>query len=84
VANVPAQRALVRHYRIDDQHSNAYARWLDMGAPQQLSRSQIQALRDAGQLQALTSPRWVDTEAGVANLEFELPRQGVSLIQLSW
>jgi xylan 1,4-beta-xylosidase len=84
VSDLPARRVLVRHYRIDERHSNSYTTWLEMGAPQQLSRSQYSELERAGKLQLLDAPKWVDTRAGVAKLEFALPRQGVSLVQLSW
>src|SRR5690606_18923137 len=40
VRNVPAPRVLMRHYRIDEEHSNSYSTWLGMGAPQQVSKEQ--------------------------------------------
>jgi xylan 1,4-beta-xylosidase len=84
IRNVPAQRVLVHHYRIDEVHSNSYTAWLAMGSPQQVSRDQYAALEKAGKLEMLDAPEWVDTEGGVATLEFPLPRQGVSLLRLSW
>jgi xylan 1,4-beta-xylosidase len=84
IRNVPAARVLVRHYRIDEHHSNSYTAWLNMGSPQQVSKSQYAALEKAGKLELLDAPRWVDTRSGVATLPFALPRQGVSLVQLSW
>lgn len=84
VRNVPAGRVLVHHYRIDEEHSNSYSRWLEMGAPQQVSRSQYAELEKAGKLALLDAPKYVDTENGVAELNFALPRQGVSLVRLSW
>jgi xylan 1,4-beta-xylosidase len=84
IRNVPAQRALVHHYRIDEEHSNSYAVWLEMGAPQQVSKEQYAELEKAGKLEMLDAPEWVDVEGGVATLEFPLPRQGVSLVVLSW
>jgi xylan 1,4-beta-xylosidase len=84
IRNVPARRALVHHYRIDEEHSNSYAVWLGMGAPQQVSKEQYAELEKAGKLEMLDAPEWVDVEAGVATLEFPLPRQAVSLVVLSW
>jgi len=84
VSNLPAGRALVQHYRIDERHSNAYAAWLELGAPQQLSAGQRERLEAAGKLALLGAPAWVDVKAGTAVLEFRLPHQGVSLVQLSW
>jgi xylan 1,4-beta-xylosidase len=84
IRNLPAERVLVHHYRIDQEHSNSYAVWLEMGSPQQVSREQYAELEKAGKLAMLDAPRWVDTENGVATLEFPLPRQGVSLVRLTW
>jgi xylan 1,4-beta-xylosidase len=84
VGEIPASRVLVRHYRIDERHSNSYAAWLRMGAPQQVSRSQYGELERSGKLELLDAPRYVSTRDGVATLDFTLPRQGVSLVQLSW
>jgi len=74
----------VRHYRIDSHHSNAYAVWKEMGSPQNPSPEQYARLEAAGNLELLNSPSWEWTEAGAAAIEFSLPRQAVSLVQLSW
>lgn len=84
IRNVPASRVLVRHYRVDERHSNAYTKWLEMGAPQQVTRSQYELLEKSGKLEMLDAPKWVHTRGGVATIEFLLPRQGVSLVQLTW
>ncbi len=79
-----AARALVRHYRIDESHSNAWTAWKAMGSPQHPAPEQYAKLEAAGQLQLADSPRWVDVRNGAAELELSLPRQGVSLLELSW
>ncbi len=79
-----ANRLLLRHFRIDGEHSNSYAAWKAMGSPQSPSAAQISKLEAAGQLQLLESPRYIDAKAGGAELKFALPVQGVSLVQLSW
>ncbi|MEX1184926.1 MAG: beta-xylosidase [Gemmatimonadota bacterium] len=84
VNGVPASRVLVTHYRIDEHHSNSYSAWLNMGAPQQVSKAQYAELEAAGKLALLDAPKWVTVEGGTAVVEFALPRQGVSLVQLSW
>jgi xylan 1,4-beta-xylosidase len=84
INNLPAARALVHHYRIDDTHSNSYSAWLEMGSPQQVSRDQYAELEKAGKLELLDAPRWVDVAGGTATLDFALPRQGVSLVLLSF
>ncbi len=79
VKAVPA-RVLLRHYRIDDGHSNAYAAWQRMGSPGRPTAEQYAALEAAGQLQEFDAPRWYSK----ADFRFALPRQGVSLLQLTW
>jgi xylan 1,4-beta-xylosidase len=78
------KRALVRHYRIDQEHSNAYTLWKRMGSPQNPSPEQYAQLEAAGQLSLLTSPEWVSAMGGQIEVRFSLPRQAVSLIQVSW
>ncbi|MGA3201295.1 MAG: beta-xylosidase [Bryobacteraceae bacterium] len=82
---IPAgiQRVLLRHYRVDEMHSNAWTEWKKMGSPQNPSPEQYAALERSGQLELLDSPRWIETD-GRLTLEFDLPRQGVSLVQLTW
>ena len=86
VAGIPAtvKRALVKHYRIDESHSNSYTVWKAMGSPQQPTPQQYAALEAAGQLQLLTSPQWMTPQQGAIDLTFALPRQGVSLVQVTW
>jgi xylan 1,4-beta-xylosidase len=79
-----AQRVLVKHYRIDGDHSNAYTVWKEMGSPQNPTPEQYARLEAAGQLKLLTSPEWVGGKDGKVELSFALPRQAVSLIQVSW
>lgn len=79
-----AMRVLLSHYRIDQTHSNAYAVWKRMGSPQTPDPEQFRTLEEAGQLQLLDSPKWIDIHAGRAAVKFSLPLQGVSLVQLSW
>jgi xylan 1,4-beta-xylosidase len=85
-AGVPAGagKVLVRHYRIDERHSNAYAVWKQMGSPQSPTPEQYAQLEAAGQLQMLGSPYYAAPKNGVVEVNFALPRQGVSLVQVSW
>jgi len=84
VTGIPATRALVHHYRIDKNHSNAYTVWREMGNPQQVTREQYVKLEKSGHLELLTSPRWINVSGEQATTEFELPRQGISLLQFTW
>ncbi len=74
----------LRHYRIDQEHSNSYTAWKAMGSPQKPTPAQFAKLEAAGQLQLLESPRSQPNKEGKIVLEFTLPRHAVSFIQLSW
>ena len=78
------KRVLLRQYDIDEGHSNSWTTWKKMGSPQSLSPEQLATLEVAGQLQQSDSPQWVSLVNGEASLDLTLPRQSVSLFQLSW
>jgi xylan 1,4-beta-xylosidase len=86
MAGLPAsaKRILVKHYRIDQNHSNSYTVWKAMGSPQSPAPEQYETLKAAGQLQLLESPRWMDSKDGAVRLEFAMPGESVSLVELSW
>ena len=77
--------ARLTHYRIDEDHSNAYAEWKRMGSPVAPGEKQYAAMQDASRLAPLAdAPASVAIRDGSASLRFELPRQGVSLLVLDW
>ena len=76
-------RATLTHYRIDAGHSNSFEAWKKMGSPLPLSASQFTTLDQAGQLATLGEPETVAVKAGRAEVKFDLPRQGVSLVVLT-
>jgi len=86
VTGIPAgvKRVLLERYRIDETHSNAYTVWKAMGSPQSPTAEQYAKLKAAGQLQLLTSPRWLDVGNGEVNIALSLPRQATSLLRLQW
>jgi xylan 1,4-beta-xylosidase len=84
MTGIPTEKALMTHYRIDEDFSNSYTLWKKMGSPQDPTPEQFKQLEEAGQLHLFTSPQWINTENGEYTLELTLPRQGVSLIKLSW
>jgi xylan 1,4-beta-xylosidase len=86
VTGIPAaaSRVLVRHFSLDEEHSNAYTAWLGMGSPQQPTAEQYRHLEAAGQLELLHSPEWVSAQDGKLTVNFTLPRQAVSLIETAW
>jgi len=81
---IPARKVLLTHYRIDNKFSNSYEVWKAMGSPQNPTKEQIETLERSGQLEMYTSPEYVNIMNNGVLVEFELPRQGVSLIKLDW
>ncbi len=77
-------RARVIHYRIDENHSNAFTRWLSMGSPKTPSQAQLSELYAAAELELLDSITYLDVRNGKLRLDFDLPRHGVSLIEIRW
>ncbi len=77
----PNGGAKLTQFRIDGEHGNSYEAWLKMGSPFPLSEKQFAALEQAGQLAELESKN-ISVKNGAADLQFNLPRQGVSLFVL--
>ena len=84
VNGIAGKKVMSRHYRIDQHFSNSFEKWKAMGKSQNVTADQYQQLEKAGQLQLYNSPEWKEIKDGKALLKFELPTQGVSLIQLNW
>ena len=77
--------AKVEQYRIDEDHSNAFSAWKRAGSPQQPTIEQYAQLEKAGQLTAMGHARSIRVEKGISTLlRLDLPRQGVSLLKLTW
>jgi xylan 1,4-beta-xylosidase len=71
----------VQRYRIDENHSNAFAAWKKMGSPQEPTPKQYAELEEAGKLATLKITGGSGTQTSTT-LQIELPRQAVSLILL--
>jgi xylan 1,4-beta-xylosidase len=86
ISGLPAKtsRGQLEHFRVDSSHSNAFTAWKEMGSPQSPTPAQYELLQSTGQLQLLTSPAWTPIAQGAAHLQFTLPRQGLSLVRITW
>jgi xylan 1,4-beta-xylosidase len=86
VTGLPLDKGEVRmrHFRIDDEHSNAFTAWKAMGSPQRPTAEQYATLEKAGKLAAMGESEGVRVESSKATVQFRLPRQGVSLLEFSW
>jgi xylan 1,4-beta-xylosidase len=82
--DLPAKAVTVIQYRIDQQYSNSYEVWKKMGSPQKPTAEQIAELEKAGQLQMTGKPEKMLVKSGRLHTKITLPRQGVSLLKVSW
>jgi len=81
---VGVKKVMLEHYRIDETHSNSYSAWKAMGSPQAPTPGQYARLKQAGQLELLRSPEWLDVADGKVTIDTDLPRQATSLMRLTW
>lgn len=86
LANLPGgsadRPALLTHYRIDADHSNAFEAWRRLGSPGAPTADQKVALERASDLALWGPPRWLQPADLKAPIRFRLPRQAVSLLIL--
>ncbi len=78
------RRMLLRQYRIDQEHSNAFTVWKRLGSPQRPSAEAYESLEGAGQLQEFASPQWVSADHGGLDFTITMPTQSVALLELGW
>jgi xylan 1,4-beta-xylosidase len=72
----------VTHTRVDATHGDAFSVWASQGSPEAPSAPQLAALRQA-MLPVVLDPEHVaPVVGGAVTLAFDLPRFGVSLIEL--
>ncbi|MGA2542731.1 MAG: beta-xylosidase [Verrucomicrobiota bacterium] len=86
VNNLPATTGPVRlrHFRIDQEHSDAYALWRQAGRAEQPAPEQYARLENAGKLTPLGAPETVSVRDGRVAVRFALPRQAVSFLEFEW
>ncbi len=72
----------VTQWRVDESHGNAFAAWNAMGSPRAVSRDQYAALETASRMKPEGWATPVGVRQGRAELDFSLPRQGVSLLMI--
>jgi hypothetical protein len=75
--------AVMTHVRADDTHGDAYTVWVGQGSPAAPNATQIAAMQAAMQPVALASSQSVSVTGGMAAVDFDLPRFGISLVTLS-
>ncbi len=84
LSHLPAANVRMIQYRIDDEHSNAFGAWKKMGSPKSPTKEQYEELMKASELQAMGDSEALKASDGEAKVNLDLPRQGVSLVMLTW
>jgi xylan 1,4-beta-xylosidase len=77
LVNVPPPQSVTLE-RIDENHANAKAAWLQMGGPEYLNAAQVEQLQEASRLVAET--RSYEYEDRTLHLTVELPPHGVAAL----
>ena len=76
-------RVSIDHLRVDDMHGDPYTVWVSQGSPATPTAAQIMQLQQAMQPAELQPPQTVNLAGGVATIDFDLPRFGISLLTLT-
>ena len=82
--NLDGKQATVTSYLVDENHSNAYTIWKNMGSPQQPSKQQITDLENIGHLMKNVPGQKFEISNGNLDYHFKLAGQGVTLLKVSW
>ncbi|GAB2988929.1 GH39 family glycosyl hydrolase [Actinotalea caeni] len=73
---------VLRHHRIDADHSNAHTVWRSLGSPQVPTEEQVAQIKARQGLEELEPERRVQVSGGTLELTVELPLPAVSLLTL--
>jgi xylan 1,4-beta-xylosidase len=79
-----AKKVKITEYRIDDEYSNSYAVWKKMGSPASPTAAQVAQLEQAGMLKSIGKPTVLTVANASISKVINLPRQGVSLLYVSY
>lgn len=85
IENLPfdADNLVLKHYRIDQTHSNAYAEWVRQGKPMYPVLGQRAAIKARQGLELLEPPQTTTPHGGKVELNFKMPVHSVSLLVIS-
>jgi xylan 1,4-beta-xylosidase len=84
IEGIPAKKAILTHYRIDQDNSNSWETWKHMGSPQYPTPRQYAKLEKAGMLKMIQGHLKIKVREGMAALDLSMPGQAVSLIKIEW
>ena len=72
----------IRHYRIDDAHSNAHTEWKRQGSPDWPTEEQYKAIKAREGLELLCPEYVAHVRGGSISLDFTMPSHGVSFVEV--
>jgi xylan 1,4-beta-xylosidase len=75
-----SRNVTVKHWRIDEKHSNAYTVFKELGSPKLPDPMQIDAIKQRMDLELMETPQQIKSKDKI-NLKFYLPCNSVSLIE---
>jgi len=55
-----------------------------MGSPKEPTADEYKTLEAAGQLDEISSPKYITPVNGEVKINFDLPRQAITLLKVSW
>ncbi|EGF92892.1 beta-xylosidase [Asticcacaulis biprosthecium C19] len=82
VSGLKGKSVKVTQWRVDGDHGNAFTAWQKMGSPQSPDQNQYAELETASKMTPQIWPEAARVTNGTAELNFTVPRQGVSLLIL--
>lgn len=84
IAGIPSSKIELTQFRVDQNFSNSYTRWKEMGSPKDVSAEQYTTLEQAGKLAQYEKSKVIKTREGKFSGQIELPGQAVSLLVFKW
>ncbi|MCC5927770.1 MAG: hypothetical protein JJU28_00860 [Cyclobacteriaceae bacterium] len=77
----PNAKVLINHWRIDQQHSNAYTIFKELGSPKLPYPMQVDAIKSRMDLEMMKKPETLAVR-DMKGIKFDLPCNAVSLIEI--
>ncbi|OOQ59698.1 GH39 family glycosyl hydrolase [Mucilaginibacter pedocola] len=82
--NKKAKRLKLIQYRIDENYSNSYTAWKEMGSPASPSPQQVEELEQAGRLKIAGHPKVLFAKGGKLSTIINMPSQAVALLKFTY
>lgn len=84
IEGIPSKSVNIEHFRVDQNYSNSYNKWLEMGSPQQVTDEQYAMLESSGKLQMPGQEFYMRVKGGKLALPVIMDSQAVSLFVIKW